>query len=181
MANSDYIWKAKVFRKPKVWCLTGLYELEDVKAFESESSNPSFNAGISSTLVAALSGVPIGGSVDLKAWKTIKEGTEMKGPDVWAAQYQRLDVAYFKTKESTTTEPSLPVHIELLADFSRPAGERRSDKEKADGVAINLEKPDSDVSFEEQDDEEKYWKAFDVAEKRIVEKGAPAEGKAAGK
>lgn len=178
MANSDYIWKAKVFRKPKVWCLTGLYEFEDVKAFESESSNPSFNASIGSALVAALSGVPIGGSVDLKAWKTIKEGTETKGPAVWAAQYQRLDVAYFRKKESATA-PSLPVQIELLADFSRPAGERRGAEEKADGVAMGLEKPDPDNSFEEQDEEEKYWKAFDVAEKRILENRA-AEAKVAG-
>ena len=77
------------------------------------------------------------------------------------------------TTTTTMTKPSLPVHIELLADFSRPGGERRGGKGKVDGVRGDWawKKPTPTLVFEEQDDEEKkYWKAFDVVEKRIMDK-----------
>lgn len=166
---------AAFFRKPQIWCVTGLYELEDVKALVIDGHDSSVKLAISSATVAALSGVPVGGSVTLDPKTTITAEFEMKGKNIWAAQYQRLDVQYTRIEQWRENEP--PGRIQLHHDTTTLRGGVRQDTQEPNSAEVQMLGLDqaADESMEggsgsnEWDEEqaETYWQALAVAEERI--------------
>ena len=168
-ASSAYVLRRMSFRKPKVWCLTGLYELEQVQAFNFSACEPSVTIGIDPQTIAALTGVPIGASIDLGHGVSATQAFNMQVPNVWAAQWQRVDVDYIKLRKDEA--PVLPIQLELLPDFSNPIGGVLSGEEEtqSNGIsAVQIElQPRGQDDGEISDEEEAYRKVFDRAEERI--------------
>ncbi|KAJ6131763.1 hypothetical protein N7471_006978 [Penicillium samsonianum] len=88
----------------------------------------------------------------------------MPDANVWAAQYHRVDASYIKVqKGQTLTLPQLVLH----PDVSRPGVTARQD-DQVDAVTVQIQKPDSDTDESDQEDDAKYWDAFDMAERRMA-------------
>lgn len=112
-------------------------------------------AGISSATVAALTTIPIGGSVQLDHNSEIKARMEMPGENVWAARYHLLDTTFVKLKRGH--KASLPVSIALHPDITSKGSLRKTDDEEIAQVGIGEASDSSpqDEPFEQIDDSEK--------------------------
>lgn len=77
--------------------------------------------GVSSSLIGALSAVPLGGSVSLGVESAWKMTMEMEGTHVWAAQYRMIDARYIsirgKAQIGQPEAPTLPSSISLYKDI----------------------------------------------------------------
>ena len=80
-----------LIRKPKIWLLTGMYLFKDATFTENKKRTAGIQAGISSTLLSAVGGPPIGPSIDLGHSKDSSLQAPTQGWLVWAAQYRALD------------------------------------------------------------------------------------------
>ena len=78
-------------KKPKIWLLTGIYLLKDATFTGERKRTTGIHAGISSTLLSATGGPPIGPSIDLGHSNDLDSRTPTQGRLVWAAQYRALD------------------------------------------------------------------------------------------
>jgi len=153
---------ARLKRKPQIWCLTGLFELSDVTAATVVKKNPSVSFGITSALVAALSGVPIGGSIEIGRDFTVTCDTKSPGKGVWAAQYQLVNSRPVLRVEQDEDPPLN--YVELYPDYTYAKGRVLGDDDEEDD-AFELEvEPfgDEDADVDSFDDE--YWKAYYEAE-----------------
>jgi hypothetical protein len=128
------MFKLRWIRKPKIWMLTGRYLLKDARSMVIYNHNPVGKIGICSATVAALTGVPIGGSVQLDHNSGIKARMEMPGENVWAARYHLLDTTFVKMK--TGDKPSLPVSIALHPDITSKGTLRKTDDNEVAQVSI---------------------------------------------
>ncbi|KAK4982415.1 hypothetical protein LTR50_007745 [Elasticomyces elasticus] len=177
------------FKKPKIYCLTGFYELERVSAKTDDSKSDSLEAGISSAVVGAATGVPVGLAIGpLANGKTIQADIFMPGPCIWAARYQQIDVEWRKeTTQGKSPLPKITLRPEpVFSKYMVRAGPKRADQEaeesldptqsdaqvrKGDEMTIKLRGVDEVTDgMEEMDTEEekKYWKAFKKAEDRLL-------------
>jgi hypothetical protein len=100
----------KRLRKPYIWFLTGIYVLDDARTFASSTREPEVSAGISSATVTALTGVPLGGSIEISHNVTLSTDMIVNGNFVWAAQYQRLKINFFWPWEEITVLQSVPLY-----------------------------------------------------------------------
>jgi hypothetical protein len=146
----------------------------DVKALVVHGDDSSLKMGISSAAIAALSGVPVGGSVTLDPKTTIKAEFEMKGRNIWATQYQMVDVQYIRIEEWQGN--MIPSRIQLHHDTTRLREGVRADNKEPNCVEAKMLDVDQGVdesmdegsgSDEWDEKEEAYWKALKVAEERI--------------
>jgi hypothetical protein len=163
VSRTNYVLtKARLKPKPEIWCLTGLFELSGVTAATVMKKNPSAGFGISSALVAALSGVPIGGSIEIGQNFTVICDNKYPGKGVWAAQYQLINSRPVLRVESDEDPPMN--YVELYPDYTYAKGRVLGDEDGEDD-AFELEvEPvgDEDIDVDSFDDE--YWKAYREAE-----------------
>ncbi|KAJ5689390.1 hypothetical protein N7462_003782 [Penicillium macrosclerotiorum] len=115
-AYSAYVINFKFARRPKVWLLTGLYLLEGARTIVSKGQSAEVSAGISSGLVGALSGVPVGGTVSLGVGSSWEMAMEVADPHVWAAQFRLLDARFIKVGKKGIDEVKLPASMGLYRD-----------------------------------------------------------------
>lgn len=115
-ANSAYVLNFKFARRPKVWLMTGMYVLEGARTITSREKSSNISAGISSALVGALSGVPVGGSVKLGEGSSWEMAMEVAEPHVWAAQFRLLDARFLKLGKGGVDGVKLPVSMGLYRD-----------------------------------------------------------------
>jgi hypothetical protein len=108
-ANSAYVLNFKFARRPKVWLMTGMYVLEGTRTMISKDKSSKISAGISSALVGILSGVPVGGSVNLGEGSSWEMAMEVAEPHVWAAQFRLLDARFLKMGAGHVDGSRLPV------------------------------------------------------------------------
>lgn len=87
-------------RRPKIWFLTGIYVLEGARTIIRKASSSAVEVGVSSAIVGALSGVPVGGSVSLGQGDTWELQMGMEEEHVWAAQYRMIDAKYIAVSSS---------------------------------------------------------------------------------
>ncbi|KAL2127637.1 hypothetical protein VTI74DRAFT_10378 [Chaetomium olivicolor] len=195
-AKGSYLFRKATFQIPKVYCVTGLYELRGVRARVGSSSDISLDLGVSPELVgAATSGIPVGLEIGPFAnSKYLAATVAIREPAIWAARFHQLDVEYIRgALEAQPTEPSLPPTIRLRPDVTDPGrglmGDTGEEDEESDGEAQVLVEPDvrsatgarlrmSDLVEEMSEDyceEDEYSKAFDVAERRIDEDAAASD------
>ena len=78
-------------KKPKIWFLTGIYLLKAAIFTGEKRRTARIRAGISSTVLSAIGGPPIGPSIDLEHSNDSSSQTPTHGWLVWAAQYVALD------------------------------------------------------------------------------------------
>ncbi|KAF7550498.1 hypothetical protein G7Z17_g5680 [Cylindrodendrum hubeiense] len=89
---------------PKLWMLTGMIVIEDANYFTVSSSSKSFGIGASVPVVdpsgvMALMGLSAGAEVSLgEDWAAQSSG-QVKGPSIWAAQWQRIKTKFHLESE----------------------------------------------------------------------------------
>jgi hypothetical protein len=179
-AQSSYMLNLKFARRPKVWLLTGLYLLEKTRTIVSKGQSADISAGVSSALVGALSGVPIGGSVSLGVGSSWEMAMEISDPHVWAAQFRLLDARFIKMGKGGVDGVKLPMTMGLYRDVtslnSRRAAKGDSEVEQ---VELGLEGDEGEEAYvEDQDSEEleeyeraleKAMKSFEMAPKYMLQ------------
>jgi hypothetical protein len=166
-AHSAYVLNFKFARRPKVWLLTGMYLLEGTRTIISRGQSAKVSTGISSALVGALSGVPVGGSVSLGIGSSWEMAMEVAEPHVWAAQFRLLDARFLKMGKGGIDDVKLPMSMGLYRDVMSVNTARGGE---GDSVEIGLEreietdKEDSDL-IDDQDGQEleEYEKRLEQA------------------
>ncbi|RHZ50231.1 hypothetical protein CDV55_100288 [Aspergillus turcosus] len=165
-ARSAYVLNFKFARRPKIWMLTGLYLLEDARTMVSRHNSSKVSAGVSGSLVGAISSVPVGGFLSLgegTSWEMTMELTEQH---VWAAQYRLLDARFVKVGKGGADSVKLPLSLGLYRDVLSVNTVRGAE---SDEVGLELKNEDhagheSGRDVDDQDSEE--VKAY---EKRLEE------------
>ncbi|KAF2277730.1 uncharacterized protein EI97DRAFT_456981 [Westerdykella ornata] len=120
-------------RKPRIWLLKGLYTFEDATSTVKINASLGVDAGISSLLVLAVGGPPIGPEVGILVDRSVQSTLPMAGELVWAAQWQLLDLEDLRygedIPESNTHEsepPNQPVPRYLVPRSTKLHGDRFS-------------------------------------------------------
>lgn len=128
---------------PKIWMLTGFYELTGTRCYEMRKDEQGASAGARSRAVAELTGVRLGGSLDLgSGFSMIEQGVGLDTPHIWAAQYRRLDVKYLDAK-AKQLETKLSKQFRLLPD-STSRGPLRGEAPKRAEVKLQEDAEDPD-------------------------------------
>ena len=193
-AKGSYLLRKATFQKPKVYCVTGLYELRGVRARVGSSSGINLDFGVSPEMVGAATGIPVGLEIGPFANNKYMEATvAIQEPAIWAARFHQLDVEYIRGALEAQPERSLPTTIRLRPDVTDPGrglmGDTAEEDEESDGEAQVLIGSDvrsatgarlrmNDLVEEMSEDycqEDEYSKAFDVAERRIDEDAAASD------
>lgn len=183
-AQSSYMLNLKFARRPKVWLLTGLYVLEKTRTIISKGQSADMSAGVSSALVGALSGVPIGGSVSLGVGSSWEMAMEIADPHVWAAQFRLLDARFIKMGKKGVDGVKLPMTMGLYRDVTSLNSRRaaRGGDSEVEQVELGLEADEGEygkeTSVEDQDSEEleeyerqleRAIKSFEMAPKYMLQ------------
>jgi hypothetical protein len=158
-------------QRPEIWLLTGVYLIEDATTWSirDKSSNTSYTGSIPLPEPTALTSLlGLNPSLHYEVGKSFikKEGTQILGRKVWAAQYQRIKAKYYTVADGTES----PVDtIKLLSILS-------TQKSRGEGEFIELNISD-DFELEQSGDEvqedqeftEDYWKEFETDVEELTE------------
>ncbi|EAW16423.1 uncharacterized protein NFIA_057730 [Aspergillus fischeri NRRL 181] len=148
---------------PKIWYLTGLYELADTVTFSQSRSVFGARGGISADLLAAL-GVPVGASAEAERSKNEFQGAQIKEPLVWAAKYQLLDAKYLHVKGDK------PVPENLVSLGRRPlhsTGKVRDTEPTANYAELSLVESGPDLlTGSPPMESDEYWDGIRKEQKR---------------
>lgn len=165
-AHSSYVLNFKFARRPKVWLLTGLYLLEKTRTIVSREKSADISAGVSSAIIGAVSGVPIGGSVSLGVGSSWEMAMEIADPHVWAAQFRLLDARFIKMGKGGVDGIKLPTTMGLYRDVMSVNTARGGE---GNSIELGLEEEEGEVaegtSMDDQDSEEleEYEKRLEQA------------------
>lgn len=118
VARCKYVIKKAAFRKPKIWMLTGVYLLHDVRAYDLQKIGPKLSAGVSPQFSALTGGVPIGGSVGFEWERELEADLRVPDANIWAAQWRKLDVEYLLDGNVGTTDKPAPLQFGLYPDVT---------------------------------------------------------------
>jgi len=147
---------------PAIWCLTGLWELSNVTLSTVVRNNPSATLGISSALVGALSGMPIGASVDIGRDFSVRCERKESGSGVWAAQYQLINTrpALVVGDEDGETPPIN--YVTLYPDYTFAGGGHLGgdDDEGDDALELEVREEGGDMDASVDDFDDEYWEAY---------------------
>lgn len=178
-AKSAYVFYKATFQKPRVFCLTGYYEMSDVKARVQGNTAVASTVTVSSGIVAAASCIPVGGRIGPSSnGQTLQANISISGPCVWAARFHELKVDYIQM--ATAGMIDISRMITLLDDCTHPRGglmgsepvvqktrvvNEADDIKHAQYVATALGEVNEVADKAERDRE--YWQAFDAAASRL--------------
>ncbi|KAJ5089013.1 hypothetical protein N7532_007697 [Penicillium argentinense] len=150
-----------LFTSPKIWYLTGFYELEDTLSFSSTKSTFGARGGISAELLSLL-GAPAGASAAAETAKSQFQSVQIKEPLVWAARYQLLDAKYLHFKKG---EPKPGKLVELGRKALYSDGTVRGPGDVANYAELSLLESETDLNTEGPPTEsDEYWKAIKKAQ-----------------
>lgn len=157
-------------RRPKIWLLTGIYEIEDATTcvVTRKSSKSGVNATVpipEPTGLATLLLQP-GAKVELGSGTTISSRVQIMGMKVWAAQWQQVE-AKFLLAEDWKDKGEIANRLKLLDLVSLQVERGTADTKYAE-VDLN----DEDVASVQGDGElldEDYWAMFDREVERTEE------------
>jgi hypothetical protein len=162
---------------------------------EVVSKLPSLEADLSAVTLAAVLGIPVGGSMTVGPKTQLKSNMFMDGELVWAAQWRRLDVKYMEKPDleknsnnngggggvGGVTRGTLPTAIRLLPDIVSKSSLRGDDigfalvsieAELPDEIGdpdVMYDKEDNDDDDDDDDEEKKFWTAYDDSLKLLQE------------
>jgi hypothetical protein len=92
--------------------------MEEARTLAVVTSEPQVSLGVGSIPIAALTGLPVGGSIDLGKSTSIRIDMVQKGPCVWAAQYMRLKINYFWPGEDESLSQPITLWNTFVKDGS---------------------------------------------------------------
>ncbi|KAK3301889.1 uncharacterized protein B0T15DRAFT_563571 [Chaetomium strumarium] len=193
-AKSSYLLRKATFQKPKVYCVTGLFELRGVRARVGSSSDINLDLGVSAEMVGAPTGIPIGLEIGpFSNNKYLMASVAMRKPAIWAARFHRLDVEYIRGDLEAELKPGLPTTIRLRPDVTDPGRGLMGDTGEEDeelygeaqvlvgsnvqlttGARMRMNDAVEEMS-EDYCEEDEYSKAFAVAKHRIDEDAAASD------
>lgn len=178
-ARSDYVLNFKFARRPKIWLITGIYLLEGTRTMVTRDHSANGSVGISPTIIGAISGVPIGGSVGLGQKNSWELSMEVAEKHVWAAQFRLLDAKFVKMGKGGVEDAKLPISMGLYRDLLSVNTVRGTGQ---DGVELGLEESTNETTegdtVNDQDSQalkeyakrlEDAIKVFEKAPKHILE------------
>ncbi|KAF2718404.1 hypothetical protein K431DRAFT_274846 [Polychaeton citri CBS 116435] len=157
--------KRYVIRTPRIWMLTGLYELEDATSVRTTATSFSPTIGVGAEIMASL-GIPVGFDISPNSSQEILSKMTFPGKTVWAAQYQMLDLKYWKAKRDEI-KPALTLPVEFRTTMA--AGNLLAeDREIDNAVTIGVADADEVESNGEAADayNKDFWQYMQLAEKR---------------
>jgi hypothetical protein len=141
-----------------------MYLLEGARTIVSRGQSTKISTGISSALVGALSGVPVGGSVSLGTGSSWEMAMEIAEPHVWAAQFRLLDARFLKMAKGGVDDVKLPMTMGLYRDVMSVNTARGG---KGDSVEIGLEKEEGNNEQGEDLIEDQDSQELEEYEKRL--------------
>lgn len=118
----------------------------------SRGKSSKISAGVSSAIISAVSGVPVGGSVSLGVGSTWEMAMQVAEPHVWAAQFRLVDARFIKVGKGGVDEVKLPVSMGLYRDFMS-VNTARGGEGQSIGVGLGDEKT-GESGEEYMDDQE---------------------------
>lgn len=157
-------------RRPKLWMLTAVYELEGVKTYSMNSSNLSAELGISSAAVGAMGGPPIGGSLAAGSNRALAMEASVQQPMVYAARWQLLKTEWLES-DSVLDPLSIVLHPDNVYSVTFVmGGDDEEENELEDAEIAVLECAEASRSELEEEDAvpEEYWEAFREAERLML-------------
>ncbi|KFY97540.1 hypothetical protein V500_02026 [Pseudogymnoascus sp. VKM F-4518 (FW-2643)] len=176
-SKSSYLFRRATFQKPKVYCVTGVYELTGVRSISSDSWNVSIDFNLEPLTLGAATGIPIGFEIGpFQNGEYLRANVAMPKMNIWMARFHQLNVEYLRMAASGETP--LPTRIDLRPDVTYPrgglmAGEPTPAETKVlDGAevlnatVVNVGLSESPEVVEDEEDG-KYWEAFEEAERRL--------------
>ncbi|KAH7139871.1 hypothetical protein B0J13DRAFT_527533 [Dactylonectria estremocensis] len=189
-AKGSYVLRKATFQKPKIYCVTGRYELTGVRARISSSSDVALDAVVSPEVIGAASGIPIGLQIGpFSDGKSLVATVAMPETGIWAARFHQLDVGYIRS--ALNSPASLPGVISLRPDVTDPSGGLMGGTDPDGEVLGDKELTGSDTLFatvarlrmqesveemeEDYMEEDDYAKLFDEAEQLIEEDAAASD------
>ncbi|CAL5870759.1 uncharacterized protein PFLUO_LOCUS4999 [Penicillium psychrofluorescens] len=180
-ANSAYVLNFKFARRPKIWMLTGLYLLEEARTVVSRGKSVGISTGVSSSIVGALSGVPVGGFVKLGVESSWQMAMQVSEPHVWAAQFRLLDAQFIKMGKGGVDDVKLPASMGLYRDVmsvntargggSQSIGLGLEDENRPEQMEESAEEDDQDSPELEEYEKrlEQAIKVFETAPKHFLQ------------
>jgi hypothetical protein len=162
--KSDYVMKMRWLRKPDIWMCTGLYLLEGTRVFTVSKKSLDTSVSINSVTIAALTGIPIGGSIKISPETSLTVSSVSEEQLVWAAQYRKLDAKYIRLGDGETA--TLPNILTLYQDVTSDGTLRRDDKEEMNAVQIDVGGETDEEAQEKEGDsisEEGYYERLEKA------------------
>jgi hypothetical protein len=172
-AKSTYLLRKATFRKPKIYCVTGLYELDGAYAWIDNGSETALSTSIDSATMGVASGIPIGLQLGpFAASDSLTCNMYLKGKHVWAARFHQLDVSY--VRQGADMDAFIASHISLLYDVTIPGEAIMGSDSPINGKIVcqgddSIEANGADVlmigEIEELTDNEsdEYWLALEEA------------------
>ena len=105
--------------------LTGQYLLKDTQVLHVISSKQQGSISTGSLAVGALTGVPVGGSINISPDLTLEAKLRTPEELVWAAQFRRLTTKYIKVRsgEAPMLPRAIAIHPNALRTGSVVRGE----------------------------------------------------------
>ncbi|GKZ64946.1 hypothetical protein AnigIFM50267_007104 [Aspergillus niger] len=161
--------------RPKIWYLTGLYELEDTMSLIGDTNTIGLRGVVSAELLALLAAAPVGASAEVARAKLQMQSVQVKEPLVWAARYQLLDAKYLYVEDDEPVPQNL---VRLKGSPILSKGGFRGSEKDANCAELSLVEPNPDLAREGDYEEcEEYWKPFLAAQKELekVEKSGQEE------
>lgn len=143
---------------------TGLYLLEDTRVLTVSKRSLDTSVSISSATTAALTGVPIGGSIKISPETSLTVSSASEEQLVWAAQYRKLDAKYIRLRDGETA--TLPNILTLYQDVTSDGPLRKDDDEEMNAVQIDVIGETDEEAQEKEGDsisEEVYYERLEKA------------------
>jgi hypothetical protein len=178
-SKSSYLFRRATFQKPKVYCVTGVYELASVRSISSDSWNVSVDFKLEPLVLGAATGIPIGLEIGpFQNGEYLRANVVMPEKSIWLAQFHQLNVEYLQM--AVSGETPLPTRIDLRPDVTNPRGGLMAGQpppaetkvlngvEIRNATVVNVGLSESPEEVEDEGDGNgKYWEAFKEAERRL--------------
>lgn len=172
ISNSDYMKRVitKGTLRPRIWMLTGLYEMQDTKCFRTIDSSVAAKAGLGAELMASL-GMPVTVETSAEQTSKVKQVGQWMGEKVWAARYQCLNLKYSAlSKEQKLPALSLPIEMRQLLSTGAFMGDEDDDHDEIQDIVTLEPSHEADISATDPGQfDAAYFTEFGEAEDRYRE------------
>ena len=154
-SSSEYMLKATFLRRPRIWMLTGQYLLKDTQVLHVISSKQQGSISTGALAVGALTGVPVGGSINISPDTSFEAKLRTPEELVWAAQFCRLKTSHIKVRSGEA--PMLPRAIAIHPNALRTGSVVRGEADQCTFAQVAIDNAVSGAvsdPMEETDDAE---------------------------
>ncbi|KAH6696777.1 hypothetical protein F5X68DRAFT_185822 [Plectosphaerella plurivora] len=161
---------------PKIWMLTGFYELEDCASFSWSKSDVSAEAGVAAEVMALLN-IPLGADASIHRAKGRGLKQDRPGKTIWAAEYQLVGAKFMRVPSAERDRPAttpLQLPLKLRAVYSatdsgwRASGsgvtQKEAEKEANNMAVLGLADEVSSAQGDISEREDEFWELFDEVE-----------------